>query len=133
MWRPLATLCFLLGARCEAKKLNFFQISDLHLDSRYSEDGSVRTACHDIESNSTDGGGQQENQSQKLGAAGDYSCVAPLALVESAIRHMKTIQPNPDFILWSGDSREEEPSINDVPKFAWIWIGAIQQNLLYLS
>ena len=61
MWRPLATLCFLLGARCEAKKLNFFQISDLHLDSRYSEDGSVRTACHDIESNDTDGNGQGHN------------------------------------------------------------------------
>ena len=47
-------LCGLLAAASSAKKLNFFQISDLHLDARYSEDGRVQNACHNLESNDRD-------------------------------------------------------------------------------
>lgn len=95
---PASILCF-LASSSEAKKLNFFQISDLHLDSRYSESGSVENRCHDLNADDDD-----SNSNSNLSPAGDYDCDAPLALVESAIRHMKTVEPDPDFILWSGDS-----------------------------
>ncbi|KAJ6243526.1 sphingomyelin phosphodiesterase [Anaeramoeba flamelloides] len=38
------------------------------------------------------------------GLYGDYNCDVPWSVIESAIKKMKEIDPNPDFILNSGDS-----------------------------
>lgn len=95
------------GARCQ--ELNFFQISDLHLDSLYSTDGTIDERCHKPDY-VTEGDG--------LGPAGDYRCDPPYVLVESAIRHMKRVNPDPDFILWTGDS---SPHWKDGPDFEYIF------------
>ncbi|KAK7069072.1 hypothetical protein SK128_011184, partial [Halocaridina rubra] len=39
----------------------------------------------------------------KPGRFGDYLCDAPLDLIRSAVNAMKDFQPNPDFIMWTGD------------------------------
>ena len=38
----------------------------------------------------------------QAGKYGDYNCDAPWSLVVSAISAMKNIEPQPDFILWTG-------------------------------
>ena len=106
----LLLLSSLLSATAAgAKKLNFFQISDLHLDTRYSEAGSVGRSCHLL-----------DDVGVGLSPAGDYGCDAPLALVESAIRHMKTVNPHPDFILWSGDSSPHWFGQKAAPDIAYV-------------
>ncbi len=39
-----------------------------------------------------------------VGPAGNYSCDAPEVLVMALLAAMQRIEPNPDFILWTGDS-----------------------------
>ena len=36
--------------------------------------------------------------------SGDYQCDSPLLLLKSAVLAMNKFEPNPDFILWTGDS-----------------------------
>lgn len=76
-----------------ANKGTFWQITDIHLDPFYSEIGNIRKECHN------------DNVSvDSIGHYGNFSCDAPWALVKDAIRAIKAIDPNPDFILWTGDS-----------------------------
>lgn len=71
----------------------FLHVSDFHYDWTYSLTGDTKSHCHD------DG-----NHSEPVGTFGNYNCDSPWALVESAINNMVKICPNPDFILWTGDS-----------------------------
>ncbi len=41
---------------------------------------------------------------EELDPAGDYRCDAPAVLVESAIKYLHQVKPNPDLIVWTGDS-----------------------------
>ena len=79
------------------------------MDELYSVDGDPKNYCHS--NNGTSPG-------QKLGIAGNYSCDSPFALVESAFRKMKRVNPDPDFILWTGDSgphgKDPEPKFDVV-------------------
>ena len=63
----------------------------MHYDANYSETGSQYN-CHN------DGDGDDRDN----GHYGNYNCDAPWALVTSAVRAMQRIQPDPDFILWTG-------------------------------
>lgn len=72
-----------------------WQITDFHYDANYSTAGDPKNMCHSSKS---------ESPWRKVGVYGNYSCDSPLALVVSAVKAMKTIEPNPDFILWTGDS-----------------------------
>ena len=76
----------------------FWQVTDFHHDPNYTtvgDPGNVgnRRMCHrtaDYRSNSS------------AGRFGNYLCDAPWSLVEAAVEGMKEIEPNPDFILWTG-------------------------------
>lgn len=76
----------------------FWQITDLHLDEAYSENGYLDAFCH--------GNGSGESS----GHYGNFSCDAPWVLIEEAIKAMKKINPDPNFVLWTGDAM---PHIND--------------------
>ena len=91
-----------------ATKVNFFHISDLHLDTLYSVNGSYSERCHES-ANLTSGDG--------LNPAGDYRCDPPLLLIDSALKAMATADPEPDFILWTGDSNAhwvDGPNLTEV-------------------
>lgn len=75
----------------------FAQISDIHLDIEYRAGGDVLDSCHktNITLSEAEGGASKY---------GDFKCDSPKKLVLSAINYLKTKLPDPDFILWTGDS-----------------------------
>ncbi|XP_059080788.1 acid sphingomyelinase-like phosphodiesterase 3b isoform X1 [Tigriopus californicus] len=79
---------------CHGVVVKVWQITDIHLDGYYSStSGQPQNWCHfDAE----DG--------KALNALGDFNCDSPWPLVSSVIKAMQDIEPNPDFILWTGDS-----------------------------
>uniref|UniRef100_A0A8C8ZL43 Sphingomyelin phosphodiesterase acid like 3B n=1 Tax=Prolemur simus TaxID=1328070 RepID=A0A8C8ZL43_PROSS len=85
-------------ARAEPGK--FWHISDLHLDPDYSVSKDPLQVCPSA--------GSQPVPS--AGPWGDYLCDAPWILINSSIYAMKEIEPQPDFILWTGDDTPHVPN-----------------------
>ncbi|KAI2515883.1 SMPDL3B isoform 2 [Pan troglodytes] len=91
--RLLAWLIFLAnwgGARAEPGK--FWHIADLHLDPDYKVSKDPFQVCPSAGSQPV----------PDAGPWGDYLCDSPWALINSSIYAMKEIEPEPDFILWTG-------------------------------
>ncbi|KAI8501524.1 Acid sphingomyelinase-like phosphodiesterase 3b [Branchiostoma belcheri] len=80
----------------------FWQVTDFHYDPRYSIAGVPTAMCH------ASAAGRQAGGSP--GVWGDYLCDAPWALINSSVYAMRQIQPNPDFILWTGDDTPHVPN-----------------------
>lgn len=83
----------------------FWQVTDFHHDPNYTTNGDPgnpqdRTMCH-LRANYTSG--------MLPGKFGDYLCDAPWTLVREAVKGMHHIEPNPDFILWTGDDPPHVP------------------------
>uniref|UniRef100_A0A2K6S0X8 Sphingomyelin phosphodiesterase acid like 3B n=1 Tax=Saimiri boliviensis boliviensis TaxID=39432 RepID=A0A2K6S0X8_SAIBB len=98
--RLLAWLIFLAyfgGAGAEPGK--FWHIADLHLDPDYKVSKDPFQVCPSA--------GSQPVPS--AGPWGDYLCDSPWALINSSIYAMKEIDPEPDFILWTGDDTPHVP------------------------
>ena len=70
----------------------FWQVTDFHYDANYSTTGDPNHMCHD-------GNGSLPG---KNGYYGNYMCDSPWQLITSAVQAMHKIQPNPDFIIWTG-------------------------------
>ena len=70
-----------------------WQITDFHYDVNYSTSGDPNNMCHSR---------KPESPWRTVGVYGNYSCDSPLSLIESAVMAMKSIEANPDFILWTG-------------------------------
>lgn len=79
---------------------HFFHVTDFHLDSNYSQFGDVTHWCHPFANGSS---------GTDIGKFGNYTCDAPLTLIKSAVEEMKEVLPNPDFIIWTGDSLPHVP------------------------
>jgi len=92
----ISFLCLLLLVPSQAYK--FWQISDLHLDLNYDVDGdpSKNNWCHKNIS--------ETSEKSPLLDAGNYNCDAPLLLIKSLLKAMHELEPNPDFIIWTGDN-----------------------------
>ena len=69
----------------------FWQVTDFHYDANYSIKGNPLKMCHDLSD------GHYGNS-----IYGNYHCDSPWLLIQSATAAMKRIQPDPDFILWTG-------------------------------
>lgn len=80
---------------------HFFHITDFHLDVNYSQFGDVTHWCHAF---------QNGSKGTDIGIYGNYTCDAPLTLIQSAVMGMKQMLPNPDFIIWTGDSFPHVPN-----------------------
>ncbi|XP_064605118.1 acid sphingomyelinase-like phosphodiesterase 3b [Liolophura sinensis] len=100
IWFQIIRFCIVVGgvfspSACGENIGTFWQVTDFHYDSNYSVGGNPEDMCH---SNG------QTGAQFALGTYGNYLCDAPWKLVEAAVEGMKKLQPNPDFILWTGDS-----------------------------
>ena len=73
------------------KIFKFWQIGDIHYDKYYTESGEIGDWCHKVESGIA-------------GKFGEYQCETSRDLFESALQAMKRINPDPDFIISTGDS-----------------------------
>lgn len=71
----------------------FWHISDLHLDPDYKVSEDPFQVCPSAGSRPVPGAGPW----------GDYLCDSPWVLVNSSVWAMREIEPEPDFILWTGD------------------------------
>uniref|UniRef100_A0A1D5R4R7 Acid sphingomyelinase-like phosphodiesterase 3b n=2 Tax=Macaca mulatta TaxID=9544 RepID=A0A1D5R4R7_MACMU len=78
------------GARAEPGK--FWHVTDLHLDPHYKVSKYPFQVCPSAGFQSV----------PNAGPWGDYLCDSPWALINSSIYAMKEIEPEPDFILWTG-------------------------------
>ncbi|KAL0248249.1 hypothetical protein GEMRC1_003485 [Eukaryota sp. GEM-RC1] len=67
----------------------FWAINDVHWQWNYIVGSNEKESCIEGEGDA--------------GLFGHPRCSAPFTLVESAVKHMKSIQPNPDFIAYLGD------------------------------
>jgi len=98
---PILSTCLVVLALPSIDGGQFWHISDLHLDYKYTEGGDMSNFCHQrVENNNS----TPSINSDIVGPAGNYHCDSPAALVESALLAMKRLNPNPDFIVWTGDS-----------------------------
>ncbi|XP_044290900.1 acid sphingomyelinase-like phosphodiesterase 3b isoform X2 [Varanus komodoensis] len=98
LWRAL-----LLLMHCRAITAasgSFWHVTDLHLEPQYQPTPDPLKVCPSA--------GTQPVVN--AGAWGNYLCDAPWGLVNSSIYAMKTILPNPDFILWTGDDTPHVPN-----------------------
>ncbi|XP_043207536.1 acid sphingomyelinase-like phosphodiesterase 3b isoform X2 [Amphibalanus amphitrite] len=85
----------------------FWQITDIHWDWTYNRTGDVSSWCH----------GAAGDPTADNGLFGNYSCDAPWVLVKEAVRHMAQVQPQPDFVIWTGDNAphwEEGPEFKQI-------------------
>lgn len=83
---------------------NFIQFTDFHQDDWYnSTSGDTAYYCHHNPNASI-------ANNTKLGQYGDFRCDSPQALVLSAIKAAKIFLPDPDFIIWTGDSFPHIPN-----------------------
>ncbi|KAK5975750.1 Metallophos domain-containing protein [Trichostrongylus colubriformis] len=87
-------MLFLFTLVVSASALNVLHLADFHLDVDYSITGDNQHMCH----NSTN------VTKSRLGPFGDYMCDSPKPLVIHAIDEAKRLIPNPDLIIWTGDS-----------------------------
>ncbi|CAN8002120.1 unnamed protein product, partial [Ixodes hexagonus] len=98
----------------------FWHVSDFHYDKDYTTHGVRDAMCH-----------YTPNQSggDNIGPYGDFRCDAPRLLVESAIAAMRTIKPDPDFVLWTGDNL---PHVKGIPwpdvYAATRWLGELLER-----
>eukprot|EP01102_Stenamoeba_stenopodia_P022256 TRINITY_DN9203_c0_g1_i1.p1 TRINITY_DN9203_c0_g1~~TRINITY_DN9203_c0_g1_i1.p1 ORF type:complete len:593 (+),score=86.69 TRINITY_DN9203_c0_g1_i1:1782-3560(+) len=78
----------------------FLHLSDIHLDIKYQvgalTDCGLPMCCRAEY-------GMGTNKSNKAGFWGDYNCDPPMALVNSMFDYLINLQPQPDFILYTGD------------------------------
>ena len=70
----------------------FWHISDLHLDPDYKVSKDPFQVCPSAGSQAV----------PNTGPWGDYLCDSPWALINSSIYAMKEMEPEPDFIFWTG-------------------------------
>uniref|UniRef100_A0A2K5Q8F0 Acid sphingomyelinase-like phosphodiesterase 3b n=1 Tax=Cebus imitator TaxID=2715852 RepID=A0A2K5Q8F0_CEBIM len=93
----LIFLAYFGGARAEPGK--FWHIADLHLDPDYEVSKDPFQVCPSAGSQPV----------PNAGPWGDYLCDSPWVLINSSIYAMKEIDPEPDFILWTGDDTPHVP------------------------
>ncbi|XP_078611064.1 acid sphingomyelinase-like phosphodiesterase 3b [Branchiostoma floridae x Branchiostoma japonicum] len=83
-----------LAVHCSADGV-FWHVTDFHYDFTYLDGAENGTIC-----DSQTAGQPTPNDP---GEWGDYICDAPWRLINDTVYAMKAIEPNPDFIIWTGD------------------------------
>ncbi|KAM9309978.1 acid sphingomyelinase-like phosphodiesterase 3b [Pholidichthys leucotaenia] len=93
-------LSFLLFKEVLGLSGNFWHITDLHWDPTYKLDNDPELVC------ASSGG----RPAASAGKFGDYTCDSPWHLINSTVYAMKSILPDPDFIVWTGDDTPHVPN-----------------------
>lgn len=98
MWNFILVLLCCVAAAFSSR--TFLQISDIHLDVHYQENGETDWPAMCRETPGT---------ASKFGS---YKCDSPKILVESAFQAMKNLTQKPEFILWTGDSSAHDSNLS---------------------
>ncbi|KAG8451190.1 hypothetical protein GDO86_003444 [Hymenochirus boettgeri] len=85
---------------CTTEQGYFWHLTDLHLDPKYNVSSDPRKVCPSA-------GNQLVTDP---GEWGHYLCDSPAVLINSSINAMRSILPQPDFILWTGDDTPHVPN-----------------------
>lgn len=78
----------------------FWHVSDLHLDPTYHITEDPTKVCYS----------SKGVPASNPGLFGDFMCDSPYTLIQSAFRHMTQVSPQPDFMIWTGDSPPHVPA-----------------------
>nr|XP_032808958.1 acid sphingomyelinase-like phosphodiesterase 3a [Petromyzon marinus] len=104
-------LLLLLGASCllhtamaaalraRGGKGVFWHLSDLHLDPSYRADAVPESVCRS----------SRGLPVRDAGPFGSHMCDSAWRLVQSALENMRSLDPDPDFLVWTGDSPPHLP------------------------
>ncbi|PFX18637.1 Acid sphingomyelinase-like phosphodiesterase 3b [Stylophora pistillata] len=84
------------------EKGSFWQVTDFHYDKTYQSPTDPGKIC-----NSQTPFSQTPSHAGKWG---NYLCDSPWRLINSSVYAMKSIEPNPDFIIWTGDDMPHVPN-----------------------
>lgn len=74
---------------------SFWQVTDFHYDKTYQMPTDSNKICNSQTPNT--------QKPSTAGRWGDYLCDSPWRLINSSVFAMRDIEPNPDFIIWTGD------------------------------
>ena len=77
--------------------IRILQLTDIHLDHRYQEGAATDCGMIICCREGVDGSG-------RAGKYGDYSCDLPVATLESLTHHLRHLDPQPDFVIYTGDT-----------------------------
>ncbi|XP_020632886.1 acid sphingomyelinase-like phosphodiesterase 3b [Orbicella faveolata] len=103
MKKALALLIFFLQLKpVVLEEGSFWQVTDFHYDKTYQFPTDPDKIC-----NSQTPDTQKPNRTGKWG---NYLCDSPWRLINSSVFAMKDIEPNPDFIIWTGDDMPHVPN-----------------------
>lgn len=85
--------------------VTFFHISDVHFDPFYDAAVSCTHFCRSTSLNfaTTACGPKVLQRAEQAAPFGRYGCDAPLALLTSTLEQMVAVDPNPAFVLLTGD------------------------------
>ena len=103
-------LCQFISLNSGQETIQFWQITDIHYDKFYAQNGDASNFCHESDF----------LQGQKAKRFGDYNCESSYELLTSAIDAMARFEPDPEFILWTGDSSPHW-SWPDSPDWTYIY------------
>ncbi|MBN3287360.1 ASM3A phosphodiesterase, partial [Polyodon spathula] len=78
----------------------FWHVSDLHLDSTYHLTDDHTKVCFS----------SKGFPAKNPGFLGDFMCDSPYQLIQSAFQHMKDVDQQPAFMIWTGDSPPHVPA-----------------------
>ncbi|XP_034029419.1 acid sphingomyelinase-like phosphodiesterase 3b [Thalassophryne amazonica] len=79
---------------------SFWHITDLHWDPTFKLSDDPKLVC----------ASSGQKPATNPGQFGDYACDSPWHLINSSVYAMKSILPNPDFIIWTGDDTPHVPN-----------------------
>lgn len=91
---------FVFALHSVTSSSNFFVISDLHYDIAYESDYDSTYLCHKVGLHNYDLNPVPTSEIQSLAR---NKCDSSLSLIESALSKMTQINPNPEFIIMTGD------------------------------
>lgn len=99
MTMPLCLFLLLTSLACAAE---FFVVTDLHLDPTYNGNYNTSSSCSSHPTNGTLGHFAPV-QAEDYAHFGRHGCDSPFSLVESCVKAMQLVNPEPEFILLAGD------------------------------
>ena len=73
---------------------SFWQVTDFHYDKTYLKPTDPNKICNSQTPNTV--------KPSRAGRWGNYLCDSPWKLINSTVFAMRDIEPNPDFIIWTG-------------------------------
>eukprot|EP01133_Synstelium_polycarpum_P001419 gene1419-1645_t len=102
-----------------------WHITDVHYDWAYAAGGNPSKMCHQVDTVIP-----MDDGTNVASPVGNYRCDSPLSLIEAAFEYMVKIEPNPDFIAWTGD---DPPHVDTVDLNKTLVLQSIQNVTNFIT